>query len=64
MVEFYDTRYPHTLFGQFTGGRYYASDLLSPSRAERTGLALNGNSQDWTINADAYSAVINWLKEN
>lgn len=62
-VEFYDTRYSHTIFGQFTGGRYRASDFLSPSRAERSGLALNGTERDWTISPRTYNTIVRWLKE-
>lgn len=61
-VEFYDTRYDHTLFGQFTGGRYYAKTLLAAGRDDR-GLALNGTEQDWTISAAEFARVRAWLKE-
>lgn len=49
MVEFYDTRYPHTEHGQFVS-RYYASTLLP---WEGTGLNLDGGIPDWQLDAPA-----------
>lgn len=61
-VEFYDTRYPHTIFGQFTNGRYYVDSLTTPGRT-RYGLHLDGDNRDWTISAQALAQVVAWLEE-
>jgi len=62
LVEFYDTRYDHTLFGQFTGGRYYADELLKVDRIGR-GLALNGSNRDWMISATEIAKIRTWVED-
>lgn len=58
LVEFYDTRYPHTEFGQFVT-RYNMDTLLNmPSNV---GLDLAGDVSDWKINASAMNEVVSWL---
>lgn len=58
MVEFYDTRYPHTEFGQFVS-RYYLSTTLE---GDNTGLCLYGGVPEWTVSAEDMAAVRAWLK--
>lgn len=58
LVEFYDTRYPHTEFGQFVS-RYNMSTLLE--RPSNVGLDLYGGVPDWKIDTEAMKEVTNWL---
>jgi len=59
LVEFYDSRYPHTEFGQFVS-RYYASTLLDGSTG---GLCLDGgNADSWTVSPDGMMLVRAYLK--
>jgi len=61
MVEFYDTRFPHTEHGQFVS-RYYASTLL-PWKGG--GLCLDGGVPNWSLDAgamrEAMDAVVSYL---
>lgn len=54
MVEFYDTRYPHTDCGQFVSS-YYLSTILDGDQHfpvdELRGLQLDGGVPDWHISA-------------
>jgi hypothetical protein len=59
-VEFYDRRYNHTLYGQFTGGRYGVPTLLLSDQGR--GLALNGDERDWMISAAEFARVRIWLR--
>lgn len=47
LVEFYDTRYPHTEFGQFIS-RYYRKTLLGSPSVEH-GLDLHGGERAWVL---------------
>jgi len=58
LVEFYDTRYPATDDGQFTGGRYYLDTLLDG----KAGLNLAGDVPAWTLDATAMTVVRRWLR--
>jgi len=59
LVEFYDSRYPHTDYGQFVS-RYYASTLLE---GENRGLCLDGgNADSWSVSADGMTLVRAYLK--
>lgn len=58
LVEFYDSRYPHTEFGQFVS-RYYAETLLS---GEDDGLCLDGGVPAWTVSKEDMDTVREWLK--
>lgn len=60
MVEFFDTRYPHTEFGQFTGGRYFTEPIMLERGAG--GLRLNGDSAAWTIDAATMDGFRSWLR--
>jgi len=64
MVEFYDSRYPHTEFGQFVS-RYYVSTILGTDgygRAEG-GLILDGGNADvWTVKEGDMNVVRAYLK--
>lgn len=60
LVEFYDSRYPHTEHGQFVS-RYYASTLLE--RVRDVGLDLYGGNNDWKIEASEMKTVVDWLKK-
>lgn len=59
LVEFYDSRYPHTEYGQFVS-RYYLDTILNRDR--RYGLTLDGGIEDWTVPAQAMNEVIDTLK--
>tara|TARA_R110000868_G_C10767032_1_gene754393 strand:+ start:302 stop:577 length:276 start_codon:yes stop_codon:yes gene_type:complete len=58
MVEFYDTRYPHTQYGQFVS-RYYIDTILDGSDC---GLCLDGGVPSWTVSAEDMATVRNFLK--
>lgn len=58
LVEFYDTRYPHTQFGQFVS-RYYIDTLLE---RDTGGLCLDGGVPSWTVSAEDMATVRNFLK--
>lgn len=57
LVEFYDTRFPHTSLGQFVS-RYYADTMLN--RGPRA-LDLDSGIPSWTIDDDAMTVVHRWL---
>lgn len=59
LVEFYDSRYPHTEFGQFVS-RYYVSTILESGDK---GLCLDCGIPDWSISAKDMAAVRDWLKQ-
>lgn len=59
LVEFYDTRYPHTSRGQFVS-RYYA-DTIAGVRSGR-GLDLDGGVPDWTIDGESMRFVSAWVR--
>ena len=64
LVEFYDSRYPHTEFGQFVS-RYYVSTLLGEDRYGRAegGLCLDGgNANEWTVKEGDMNIVRSYLK--
>lgn len=58
LVEFYDTRYPHSEHGQFVSC-YYASTLLR--RSQGLGLALDTGSPDWVIDARSMMLVLDFI---
>jgi len=58
LVEFYDTRYPHTQSGQFVS-RYYIDTILDGSDC---GLCLDGGVPSWTVSAEDMATVRNFLK--
>lgn len=58
LVEFYDSRYPHTEFGQFVS-RYFVSDLINHDR----GLILDGGIPDWSISASGMKQVVEFLRQ-
>ena len=64
LVEFYDSRYPHTEFGQFVS-RYYVSTLLGEDKYGRAegGLCLDGgNANEWTVSERHMGIVRSFLK--
>lgn len=63
MVEFYDTRYPHTQYGQFVS-RYYVSTILGRDTYGngKGGLDLMGYEPAWKIDAAAMYVVRLWLR--
>ena len=61
LVEFYDTRFNHTIFGQFTGGRYHRETLIK--HPMNGGLALDGNVRAWTISPAEFAKVRAWLRD-
>ena len=61
LVEFYDTRYPHTPLGQYVSG-YSLSTLLERPRAE-TGLTLDGGEPTWYVTIQGMAEVYAWLLE-
>lgn len=58
LVEFYDTRHPHTEFGQFVS-RYYLSTILE---RDNMGLCLYGREPEWEVSAEDMAAVRAWLE--
>ena len=64
MVEFYDSRYPHTEFGQFVS-RYYVETILGTDKWGRGegGLILDGGNRDqWTVSERHMDIVRSFLK--
>lgn len=59
LVEFYDTRYSHTEFGQFVS-RYYA-DTIAGLPSGR-GLDLDGGVPNWTIDGESMRFVSAWVR--
>lgn len=57
LVEFYDTRYNHTILGQFVS-RYYISSILEHGE---NGLSLDMSVDDWFVDDVAMEDVIEWL---
>ena len=57
-VEFYDTRYEHTDFGQFVS-RYYVETLLARPSG---GINLDAGIDSWKIYSDCYARITAWLK--
>jgi hypothetical protein len=57
LVEFYDTRFPHTEFGQFVS-RYYLSTLLED---RPFGLTLDGGVANWYLPIASMCLVMQWL---
>jgi len=56
LVEFYDTRYGHTDFGQFVS-RYYVSTIMQ----HEGGLCLYGGIPDWQVSAELIERVKKWI---
>ena len=63
LVEFYDTRYPHTEFGQFVS-RYYVEIILGTDRYGRGtgGLCLDGGVPSWTVSPRDMNTVRAYLQ--
>ena len=64
MVEFYDSRYPHTEFGQFVS-RYYVATILGEDGygSGQGGLCLDGGNADvWSVSAEDMDTVRAFLK--
>lgn len=59
LIEFYDSRYPHTPDGQFVS-RYYLETLQRNDR--RVGLILEGGIEDWRIDAETQAIVLDWAE--
>ena len=63
LVEFYDSRYPHTEYGQFVS-RYYVCTLLETSEGHgNRGLCLDGGVPSWTVSAEDMDTVREYLRE-
>lgn len=68
MAEFYDSRYPHTEFGQFVS-RYYIGTLLNHEGfygdGTESGLCLDGgNPDEWSLSKEEMDVVRHYLAEN
>lgn len=66
MVEFYDSRYPHTQYGQFVS-RYYISTILNQDGyggQYSNGLCLDGRVPAWNVSAEDMAQVVTFLKEH
>jgi hypothetical protein len=59
MVEFYDSRYPHTQYGQFVS-RYYVETLLGSYYPN--GLCLDAGVDAWSVSADGMLQVIEFIE--
>jgi hypothetical protein len=55
-VEFYDTRYGHTDFGQFVS-RYYVSTIME----HKGDLCLDGGVPEWAVSGKLIERVKKWL---
>jgi hypothetical protein len=55
-VEFYDTRYGHTDFGQFVS-RYYVSTIMDHEGS----LCLDGGAPEWAVSGKLIERVKKWL---
>jgi hypothetical protein len=65
LVEFYDSRYPHTEYGQFVS-RYYVATILGTDRwgsGEGALILDGGNRAQWTVSEEDMKTVRNYLKE-
>jgi len=67
MVEFYDSRYPHSEFGQFIR-RYYAGTLLGHEGFfgghPDSGLCLDGgNADEWSVSVEDMDTVRRYITE-
>lgn len=60
-VEFYDTRYNHTVFGQFTGGRYNVRTIVEDENDGRW-IIPDGDVRDWMVGPAELNRVKAWLK--
>lgn len=63
MVEFFDRRFAHTPFGQFTGHRFYVSTLLA-RHGHGGELPQQDGVQGWHIDANTRQQVELWLREH
>ncbi len=61
LVEFYDRRYAFTPDGQFTGARYYLSDLLDGHDGSRGTFLLTSDVPAWRIDSVTWGLVVEWL---
>lgn len=63
LVEFYDSRYPHTEFGQFVS-RYYVKTILEDNGYgdKSVGLQLHGGVPAWTVSERHMDIVRAYLK--
>lgn len=57
LVEFYDTRYEHTDYGQFVS-RYYLRTILG----HKGWVDLNCGVSDWTVGEGCVSRIQSWLR--
>lgn len=61
IVEFYDTDYEFTEFGQPTGGSYLVTTLLDGDMDQ--GLDLQGSEPKWKVSGAAMKRVRVWLED-
>jgi hypothetical protein len=57
LVEFYDTRYEHTDYGQFVS-RYYLRTMLDGNK----GVSLDCGVADWTVYQSCMNRIRDWLR--
>lgn len=57
LVEFYDMRYAHTVYGEFVS-RYCVSTIMESSG----GLCLMGGTYEWAATEETMSRVREWIK--
>ena len=62
MIEFYDTRYEHTEYGQFVS-RYFVETLQKSRTCWKQGLCLDGGVPEWSVDAERMKIVLDWLDE-
>ena len=63
-IEFYDSEYPQTAYGQFTGGGYYLETVLqSEDELRREGLDLHGGVPKWKLGPRAMNEVLDWVHQ-
>jgi len=60
LVEFYDTRYPHTPIGQFVS-RYFLSTLLERCTSDERGIMLDPEPS-WSVSGVCLKEILGWAK--
>lgn len=64
-VEFYDTRYSHSSWGQFVC-RYYVASVIGRNHDKvetGKGLMLDGSVPDWNIDGETMDKIRVWIKQ-
>jgi len=60
LVEFYDSKFAHTEYGQFVS-RYFVFTLLEDFPDDVRGLSLDGGIPEWTVERQSYLNILQHL---